>query len=94
MKITVLGSGKEVGRSGFMVTSDGSNILLDYGVLLKKEPLFPIHIRPKDIGTVVLTHAHFNHFPDLFHHFFYPMPTSPSLEQIQPLNFPIYLSRI
>ncbi|HVD08330.1 MAG TPA: MBL fold metallo-hydrolase, partial [Nitrososphaeraceae archaeon] len=69
MKITVLGSGKEVGRSGFMVTSDGSNILLDYGVLLKKEPLFPIHIRPKDISTVVLTHAHLDHsgfIPSLF----------------------------
>lgn len=69
MKITVLGSGKEVGRSGFMVTSDGSNILLDYGVLLKKEPSFPIHIRPKDISTVVLTHAHLDHsgfIPSLF----------------------------
>ena len=69
MKITVLGSGKEVGRSGFLVTSDNSNILLDYGVLLKREPSFPIHIRPKDISTVVLTHAHLDHsgfIPSLF----------------------------
>lgn len=77
MKITVLGSGKEVGRSGFMVTSDGSNILLDYGVLLKKEPLFPIHIRPKDISMLFLPTLIWI-IPDLFHHFFYPMPTSPS----------------
>ncbi len=69
MKITTLGSGKEVGRSGFTVTSDNTNILLDYGVLLKKEPFFPIHVRPKDINTVVITHAHLDHsgfVPSLF----------------------------
>ena len=69
MKITILGSGKEVGRSGFMVTSDNTNILLDYGVLLRKEPSFPIHVRPKDISRVVLTHAHLDHsgfIPSLF----------------------------
>jgi putative mRNA 3-end processing factor len=69
MKITILGSGKEVGRSGFLVTSNNTNILLDYGVLLKREPSFPIHVRPKDISTVVLTHAHLDHsgyIPSLF----------------------------
>jgi len=69
MKLTILGSGKEVGRSGFMVTSNNTNILLDYGVLLKREPSFPIHVRPKDINTVVLTHAHLDHsgfIPSLF----------------------------
>lgn len=69
MKITILGSGKEVGRSGFLVTSNNTNILLDYGVLLKREPSFPIHMRPKDINTVVLTHAHLDHsgyIPSLF----------------------------
>jgi len=69
MKITVLGSGKEVGRSGFLVTSNNTNILLDYGVLLKREPVFPIHVRPKDISSVVLTHAHLDHsgfIPSLF----------------------------
>jgi putative mRNA 3-end processing factor len=69
MKITILGSGKEVGRSGILVTSNNTNILLDYGVLLKREPSFPIHVRPKDISTVVLTHAHLDHsgyIPSLF----------------------------
>lgn len=69
MKISILGSGKEVGRSGFLVTSNNTNILLDYGVLLKREPSFPIHVRPKDISTVVLTHAHLDHsgyIPSLF----------------------------
>ena len=69
MKISILGSGKEVGRSGFLVTSNNSNILLDYGVLLKREPSFPIHVRPKDISSVILTHAHLDHsgyIPSLF----------------------------
>jgi putative mRNA 3-end processing factor len=69
MKITILGSGKEVGRSGFLVTSNNTNILLDYGVLLKREPVFPIHVRPKDISSVILTHAHLDHsgfIPSLF----------------------------
>jgi putative mRNA 3-end processing factor len=69
MKITILGAGKEVGRSGFLVTSNNTNILLDYGVLLKREPIFPIHVRPKDISSVVLTHAHLDHsgfIPSLF----------------------------
>ncbi len=69
MKITILGSGKEVGRSGFLVTSNNTNVLLDYGVMLKREPSFPIHVRPKDISTVVLTHAHLDHsghIPSLF----------------------------
>ena len=69
MKITILGSGKEVGRSGFLVTSNNTNVLLDYGVMLKREPSFPIHVRPQDISTVVLTHAHLDHsgnIPSLF----------------------------
>lgn len=93
MKITILGSGKEVGRSGFMVTSDNTNILLDYGVLLKREPFFPIHVRPKDISTVVLTHAHLDHsgfIPSLF----YPILISQFWEQIQPSILPIFLLKI
>jgi putative mRNA 3-end processing factor len=69
MKISILGAGKEVGRSAFLVTCENTNILLDYGVLLKREPSFPLHVRPKDINTVVLSHAHLDHsgyIPSLF----------------------------
>lgn len=69
MKISVLGAGKEVGRSAFLVTCENTNILLDYGVLLKREPIFPLHVRPKDINAVVLSHAHLDHsgyIPSLF----------------------------
>ncbi len=69
MKLTVLGAAKEVGRSAFLVNADHTNILMDYGVLLKREPIFPMHVKPKDIEAVVITHAHLDHsgfVPSLF----------------------------
>lgn len=65
MKITTLGAAKEVGRSAFLINSNNTNILLDYGVLLKREPIFPMHIKPKDIDAVVISHAHLDHSGDV-----------------------------
>jgi putative mRNA 3-end processing factor len=61
LKVTTLGAAKEVGRSAFLINSNNTNILLDYGVLLKREPAFPINVKPKDIDAVVITHAHLDH---------------------------------
>jgi putative mRNA 3-end processing factor len=69
LKITTLGAAKEVGRSAFLINSNNTNILLDYGVLLKREPIFPMHVKPKDIDAVVISHAHLDHsgnVPSLF----------------------------
>ncbi|HYJ02084.1 MAG TPA: MBL fold metallo-hydrolase [Nitrososphaeraceae archaeon] len=69
MEIKILGAAKEVGRSAFLVSNENSNILLDYGVLLKKEPQFPLHVKPKDLNALVLSHAHLDHsgfLPSLF----------------------------
>ena len=69
MKISVLGAAKEVGRSAFLVSSEKTNVLLDYGVLLKKEPQFPMHVKPRDIDAVAISHAHLDHsgyVPSLF----------------------------
>lgn len=70
MKITVLGAAKEVGRSAFLVDANNIRILLDYGVLLRRqEPLFPMHVKPREVSAVVITHAHLDHSgfaPSLF----------------------------
>lgn len=66
----MLGAAKEVGRSAFLIDADKTRILLDYGVLLRRqEPLFPMHVKPKDIRAVIITHAHLDHsgfVPSLF----------------------------
>jgi putative mRNA 3-end processing factor len=64
-----LGAAKEVGRSAFLVNVDSTRILMDYGILLKREPIFPMHVRPKDVDAVVISHAHLDHsgyVPSLF----------------------------
>jgi putative mRNA 3-end processing factor len=69
LKVSVLGAAKEVGRSAFLVTCNHTNVLMDYGVLLKREPMFPMHVKPKDIDVVAITHAHLDHsgfVPSLF----------------------------
>jgi len=73
MNVRVLGAASEVGRSGFLVKCDRTNILLDYGVMFAKRrddpPLYPLHIKPKDVDAAVITHAHLDHsgcVPSLF----------------------------
>lgn len=61
MKVKVLGAAKEVGRSAFLAHCDSTNILMDYGVLLRREPIFPMHVKPKEVDAVVITHAHLDH---------------------------------
>jgi putative mRNA 3-end processing factor len=58
LKVKVMGAAKEVGRSAFLVNCNNTNILMDYGVLLKREPIFPMHVKPKEVDAVVITHAH------------------------------------
>ena len=36
-------------------------ILMDYGVMINHEVGFPVHVSPKDLNAVVLTHAHLDH---------------------------------
>ena len=73
MDVRVLGAASEVGRSGFLVKCDRTNILLDYGVMFAKRrddpPLYPLHIKPKDVDAAIITHAHLDHsgcVPSLF----------------------------
>ena len=61
MDVKVLGAARQVGRSAFLVTHKDSKILLDYGAMTTKVPGFPMHVSPKDIKAIVLSHAHLDH---------------------------------
>jgi len=62
-RIRVLGSGREVGRAAIAVEKGERVLLLDYGVNFDEEdhPIFPGHVRPRDLDGVVLTHSHLDH---------------------------------
>jgi len=61
-KIKILGAGREVGRSAIMIEHKDTRLLFDYGVAIgKEEPSFPLHVSPKSLDAVFLTHAHLDH---------------------------------
>ena len=72
MEVQVLGAANEVGRSGFLVDCNGTKLLLDYGVMFGKRgspPQYPLHVKPKDLDAILITHAHLDHsgnVPSLF----------------------------
>lgn len=72
MDVKVLGAANEVGRSGFLVNCNGTKLLLDYGVLFGRRgtpPVYPLHVKPKDVDAIIITHAHLDHsgnVPSLF----------------------------
>ena len=56
-----MGGAREVGRIGITVKSEKSMVVMDYGVMLDHEPGFPMHVPPKDVTAVILTHSHLDH---------------------------------
>jgi putative mRNA 3-end processing factor len=61
LQVGFLGGAREVGRIGITVKSQKSKVVLDYGVMLDREPGFPMHVPPKEIDAVILTHSHLDH---------------------------------
>ena len=61
MQVKFLGGAREVGRIGIAVKSQKTQVLLDYGVMLDHEPGFPMHIPPKEVDALILTHSHLDH---------------------------------
>ena len=64
MDVKVLGAANEVGRSGFLVNCNGTKLLLDYGVMFGRRgspPKYPLHVKPKDLDAIIITHAHLDH---------------------------------
>mgnify|MGYP003322848166 CR=1 FL=1 len=72
MDVQVLGAANEVGRSGFLVDCNGTKLLLDYGVMFGRRgspPQYPLHVKPKDLDAIIITHAHLDlsgNVPSLF----------------------------
>jgi putative mRNA 3-end processing factor len=61
LQVRFLGGAREVGRIGILVKSAKTQVVLDYGVMLDREPGFPMHIPPKELDAVILTHSHLDH---------------------------------
>jgi putative mRNA 3-end processing factor len=61
LQVGFLGGAREVGRIGISVKSAKSQVILDYGVMLDNQPGFPMHVPPKDVNAVILTHSHLDH---------------------------------
>ncbi len=61
MQLRFLGACQEVGRSAVAVKGTRSHILMDYGVMINHDIGFPVHVSPKDLDAVVLSHAHLDH---------------------------------
>ena len=50
-----------MGKSALLVKGEKSKIVLDYGAHTGREPAFPMHVKPREIDSVLLTHAHLDH---------------------------------
>ena len=61
LQIRFLGGAREVGRSAIAVKTEKTQVLLDYGVMLTRPPGFPMHIPPKEVDAVILSHSHLDH---------------------------------
>jgi putative mRNA 3-end processing factor len=61
LHVRFLGGAREVGRIGIAVKSEKTQVLLDYGVMLDHEPGFPMHVPPKEVDALILTHSHLDH---------------------------------
>lgn len=54
-----LGAAEDIGRLGFILGAEGSNMLFDYGIAPDKPPEYPIEAPP--VEQAFLTHAHMDH---------------------------------
>jgi len=87
LRINILGSGKEIGRSAILIESEKGNILLDYGVSLSEDgiPILPLSIAPSKLDAIFITHAHLDHVgaaPLLYVSGKIPMITTPLTKEI------------
>jgi len=66
-EIEVLGSGREVGRSAFLLQTPNSKVLLDCGfnVAAPRDQAFPYLDAPEfkidELDAVIISHSHLDH---------------------------------
>ncbi|MGD0029052.1 MAG: MBL fold metallo-hydrolase [Candidatus Bathyarchaeia archaeon] len=61
VQVGFLGGTREVGRIAITVKTEKTQVLLDYGAMLDHTPGFPMHIQPKDVDAIILSHSHLDH---------------------------------
>ncbi len=61
LEMKFLGGAREVGRVAIALKTGKVQALLDYGVLFNHEPGFPMHVPPKEVDAIILTHSHLDH---------------------------------
>jgi putative mRNA 3-end processing factor len=61
LQVKFLGGTREVGRIAIAVKAQNTQVLLDCGVMLNHEPGFPMHMPPKEVDALILTHSHLDH---------------------------------
>jgi putative mRNA 3-end processing factor len=61
LQVGFLGGAREVGRMCVSVKSKKTQYLMDYGVMLERQPGFPMHVPPKEVDALILTHSHLDH---------------------------------
>jgi len=61
LEIKFLGAAREVGRAAVAVKTEKTQVMLDYGVMLNHTPGFPMHVPPKEVDAIVMTHSHLDH---------------------------------
>ncbi len=58
-KVKFLGGAQEVGRLGILIEEKGKRVLIDYGVIPEKPPLYPLP--PEKVDSIFVTHSHLDH---------------------------------
>lgn len=80
VKLSFLGSCREIGRSGILVESkNGDKCILDYGIGFNKEKRMPHEVDINNLKAVALTHSHVDHsgaLPYLYKEFTHPFLTN------------------
>jgi putative mRNA 3-end processing factor len=61
LQLGFLGGTREVGRIAISVKTEKTQVLMDYGTMLNHEPGFPMHVPPKDVNAILLSHSHLDH---------------------------------